>query len=53
MTIRERIEYIWNVALHRAIGEGRANPYDVADAAAKAYEASLTHGQRAKLMRGE
>ena len=53
MTILERIEYVWNAALKRATGEGHANPFDVADAAAKAYESSLTHGQRAKLLRGE
>lgn len=53
MTVLERIEYIWNAALERATGEGCANPFDIADAAAKAYEASLTHSQRAKLLRGE
>ena len=53
MTVLERIEYIWDVALERAIGEGSANPFDIADAAAKVYEASLTHGERAKLSRGE
>lgn len=53
MTVQEKVEYVWNAALERAIGEGRANPFDIADAAAKAYEASLTHGQRAKLARGE
>jgi hypothetical protein len=53
MTILERIEFVWNNALIRAIGEGHARPFDVADAAAKAYEAKLTHGQRAKMLRGE
>lgn len=53
MTVLERIEYVWNAALERAISEGRANPFDVADAAARAYEARLTHGERAKLARGE
>lgn len=53
MTVLERIEHIWNAALERAIGDGRANPFDIADAAARAYEASLTHGERAKLARGE
>jgi hypothetical protein len=53
MTILERIEFVWNNALERATGEGHASPFDVADAAAKAYEATLTHGQRAKMLRGE
>ncbi len=53
MTILERIEFVWNNALERATGEGHANPFDVADAAVKAYGESMTHSERAKMLRGE
>ena len=53
MTILERAEYVWNNALERATGEGHANPFDVADAALRAFESRLTHRERCQLLRGE